>query len=152
MQRMTPTIPAWSAATMPTPTSIGWYHAYPDHWDQQQILVPTAGINLSQSLTLTSGAQGKTKFRAKSTKTYNSQLGSCLSNHSPVHHKGTKITFRPCIQMHKEEVLALQNLLYICISPIRALDTVTSQNSTATLLVVFLSRGKLTWILLCLLP
>lgn len=108
MKRMTPTIPGRSAATMPTPTSIGWYHAYPGHWDQQQILVPTAGINLSRSLTLTSGAQGKTKFIPKSTETYNSQLGSCLSNHSPVHHKGTKITFCPCIQMHKQEVLALQ--------------------------------------------
>jgi hypothetical protein len=110
MKRMTPTIPGWSAATMPTPKSIGWSHAYPGHWDQQQILVPTAGIILSQSLTLTSGAQGKTKFRPESTKTYNSQLGSCLSNHSGVHHEGTipSITLCPCIQMHKQEVLALK--------------------------------------------
>jgi hypothetical protein len=157
---MTPTIPGWSAATMPTPKSIRWSHAYPVHWDQQQILVPTAGIILSRSLTLTSGAQGKTKFRPKSTETYNSKLGSCLSNHSGVHHEATipSITFCPCIQMHKQEVLALKKhqvaepSLYLQGSPIHALDTVTSQNRTATLLVVSLSCGKFTCILRCLLP
>jgi hypothetical protein len=46
----------------------------------------------------------------------------------------------------------LQNLLYICSSPIHAVDTVTSQNRTATLLVVSLSCGKFTCILRCLLP
>jgi len=97
-------------SNMPIPKLIRWSHAYTGQWDQQQILVPTAGIILSRSLTLTSGAQGKTKFRPKSTETYNSQLGSCLSNHSGVHHEATipSITFCPCIQLHKQEVLGLK--------------------------------------------
>ncbi len=156
---MSPTIQSWSAATMPNPKSIWWSHAYPGHWDQQQILVPTVGLILSRSLTLTSGGQGKTNSGPNLPKLRTANLVAVslttleftTKEQFPLSHfvLAFKYTSR---KFYLWRSIKLQNLLYICSSPIHAVDTVTSQNRTATLLVVSLSCGKFTCILRCLLP